>query len=81
MADKEKLEGKGKQGFKKFNARISKWVREMRSELKKVVWPTKEQLLKSTGVVIVCCFVVGAFIWVFDFAASLFVQGLISLAS
>ncbi len=28
--------------------RIGKWFREMRSELKKVIWPTPKQLLNNT---------------------------------
>ena len=33
-----------------FFARVKKWFREMRSELKKVVWPTPRQFGKNTGV-------------------------------
>ena len=58
---------------------IKKWFREMKSELKKVVWPTKEQVLKNTLVVVLCVLVLGVFIWVFDFVAGLGITGLISL--
>ena len=44
----------------------SKWFREMRSELKKVVWPTKSQMINNTLIVLACVLVVGIFIWVFD---------------
>ena len=66
---------------KKAKRDLGKWFREMRSELKKVVWPSKKQLLNNTGVVVVCSIFVGAFIWIFDAVGSLFVQGLISLFS
>ena len=45
------------------------WFREMKSELKKVVWPNKETVAKNTGTVLLCSLVVGACIWVFDFVA------------
>ena len=47
----------------------SKWFRELRSELKKVVWPNKETVAKNTGTVLLCSLLIGACIWVFDFVA------------
>ena len=52
----------------------------MKSELKKVVWPTKEQVLKNALIVAGCVLVVGAFIWVFDYFAQILITGLIGLA-
>ena len=48
-----------------------KYFRELRSELKKVVWPTPQQVLKNTLIVIACVLVVGVFVWVFDAFAQL----------
>ena len=31
-----------------------RWFREMKSELKKVVWPNKQHVLKNTGTVLLC---------------------------
>ena len=45
MAEK-KVEKKG---------RIALWFREMRSELKKVTWPTPAQVYKNTIIVLVVC--------------------------
>lgn len=61
--------------------RITRWLREMRSELKKVQWPTWKQVLKNTGVVIVCVIVIGVFIWVFDALAHMIIEALINLVS
>ena len=47
--------------------RICKYFRELRSELKKVVWSTPKQVLKNTLIVLISVLVVGVFIWVFDF--------------
>ena len=60
MAENEK---KTKVGF---FARIAKWMRELKSELKKVQWPTGKQTVNNTVIVIACVVVVGIFIWVFD---------------
>ena len=42
------------------------WFREMKSELKKVVWPNKETVAKNTGTVLLCSLLIGACIWIFD---------------
>ena len=59
--------------------RIGRWFREMRSELKKVVWPSKSQMINNTLVVIACVVVVGIFIFVFDKLAEIAVNGIITL--
>ena len=56
-----------------------KWFREMRSELKKVVWPTGKTTAKNTGTVLLCSVGVGACIWIFDAVAVLAVKTLIGL--
>ena len=56
-----------------------KWFREMKSELKKVVWPTGKKTMKDTGTVLLFSLVVGAAIWIFDYAAISVVELLIGL--
>ena len=56
-----------------------KWFREMRSELKKVVWPDGKTTAKNNGTVILCSLGVGVFIWVFDAVAVLAVNTLVGL--
>ena len=48
---------------------ISKWFREMKSELKKVVWPSGKQLVNNTLVVLAAVLVVGVVVVLFDFLA------------
>ena len=60
---------------------ICRYFRELRSELKKVVWSTPKQVLKNTLIVIVCVLVVGVFIWIFDFVATEGIDALIKLVS
>ncbi len=55
------------------------WFREMKSELKKVVWPNKKTVLKNTGTVLLCSLIVGACIWIFDFVAMSAVQMILSV--
>ncbi len=67
QAKKEKKTDKNaKPGF---FARIGKWFRDMKSELKKVQWPTRKQTVNNTVIVIICVIVVGICIALFDFVA------------
>ena len=71
-----KAEKKSKPGF---FARIGKWFKEMKSELKKVQWPTKKQTINNTVIVIICCIIVGICIWVFDALAGSVITALLDL--
>ena len=51
-------------------AAIKKWFKDMRGENKKIVWPSRKMVLKSTGVVIAAILVIGIGIWILDFAIS-----------
>ncbi len=51
-------------------SRISTFVRNYRSEFKKLVWPTPKQLLKNSSVVLVSVVVVGACLALVDFGLS-----------
>ena len=55
------------------------WFREMKSELKKVVWPNKKTVIKNTGTVLLCSLVIGACIWIFDGVAYAAVQMILNL--
>jgi len=49
--------------------RIAKWFREMRSELKKVVWPTPKQIVNNTFVALTVMTCASIMIWALDFVA------------
>lgn len=53
--------------------RILNYFKEVKSELKKVVWPSFKQVKNNTLIVIACVLIIGAFIWILDalFATSL----------
>ena len=65
--------------FKRTWGKIAKYFRELRSELKKVVWTTPKQVAKNTLVVIASVVIIGAFIWLFDFVAQVGIDALIGL--
>ena len=46
-----------------FFKRIGKWFRDMKSELKKVVWPTPKQTANNTAVCLVVMFVSALVLW------------------
>ena len=69
-------EAKKKNWFVRAWSGICRYFRELKSELKKVVWPTLPQVLKNTLIVVLCVLVVGVFIWVFDYVAGLGINGL-----
>ena len=57
--------------------KVTKYFRELRSELKKVVWPTPQQVLKNAAIVACCVVAVGVFIWLFDAVAQLAIRALL----
>lgn len=75
MADKEKKSGtqkavkagKAEKAEKKEKGKkVSRFFHDLKSEVKKIVWPTPHQVWKNTGVVIVMIVVVGAVIFGLD---------------
>jgi len=63
--EQTKPKAPGKKRVKGSN-RIAKWFREMRSELKKVVWPTPKQILNNTMVSLSVMVVAAIVIWAID---------------
>ena len=78
LQSSEKAKSPAKKKAKK-PSRIAKWFREMRSELKKVVWPTRSQTINNSIVVLVVMAVAAIVIWGFDWIAAQGVRALISL--
>jgi preprotein translocase subunit SecE len=51
-----------------------RFVRESWAELQKVEWPTQNQLVQGTIVVLVACIIVGLYLWLCDEAFRRLVQ-------
>ena len=57
-------------------ARISLFIREVIAELRKVIWPTRKELITYTGVVIVFVVVMAGIVALLDF---LFSRGVLAI--
>ena len=74
-------EVKNENWFVKTWGAITKYFRELKSELKKVVWPTPQQVGKNTLIVGVCCGIVGLVIWLFDLVANAGIDLIVNLVN
>jgi preprotein translocase subunit SecE len=59
--------------------KIKKFLNDVYQELQKVAWPSKEELMGSTAVVIIMSVIVAAFIGVVDWTINLVVDILIEV--
>ena len=64
---------------KSFFRRVVDYLHEVRVELKKVTWPTRDQMVAFTTVTLITSTVLTGVIFGFDFAAKQFVIWLIDL--
>ncbi|MGX8698422.1 MAG: preprotein translocase subunit SecE [bacterium] len=64
---------------KKFTARFAAWFRGMKAELKKVVWPSRKQVINNSAVVLAVVVSSSIVVWAFDWLASTLINLLISL--
>ena len=55
------------------------WFRELKGELKKIIWTDRKTVVKNTGTVLICSLIIGACIWIFDFVMVTAVQMILSL--
>lgn len=60
---KEKKEKKSKKQKKHF-------FKDLKGETKKIVWPGRKMVIKSTGIVLLAILIIGAGIWIIDYALS-----------
>ena len=65
--------------FVRMGTGLSRWFREMKSELKKVVWPTPKQTANNTAVCLVVMLASALVLWGFDSLADQGVQLLLKL--
>ena len=54
-------------GSKTIAQRVIHFLRDYKSEIKKIVWPNYKEVIKNTGIVLIMCAVVGVLIWAVDF--------------
>jgi preprotein translocase subunit SecE len=46
--------------------RFNTFLKETKIELRKVVWPTKDETIKTTGMIMVAVVIVAIFLWIVD---------------
>jgi preprotein translocase subunit SecE len=59
--------------------KIKTFLKEVRSELKKVSWPNREVTVASTWVVIAVCFVFAVYFFAVDMLVGKLITGFLSL--
>ena len=79
MAEKKQSSKDSKSGKKKQNA-VVKFFKDLRSEFKKVVWPSSKTVVNNTSVVLVTMVVCGLAIWGIDSAFAYLLKQLLSMA-
>ena len=62
-----------------FFQKVGKWFREMKSELKKVIWPTPKALRNNTLISVGMMLVSAVVIWGFDTIAQMVVKLIFTL--
>ena len=78
-APKAKKEKAEKDGKKKAHKARRYW-KDFRGEIKKIVWPDFKTVMKNTGIVLLTTVIIGAMVWILDYALSGGVAGLKKLA-
>jgi len=58
--------------------RIAKWFRELKSECRKIVWPSRQQTINNTLVVAACVIAVGIIIWLLDLVFGIGINALLT---
>lgn len=77
MSEEHAVERHHEDGHKKNPfVRANLFVRQVASELRKVIWPTRKELVTYTSVVIVFVLIMSAIVSVIDFAAG---QGVLAI--
>ncbi len=64
-----------------FFKRVGKWFRDMKSELKKVIWPTPKQTAKNTLIALGMMVVSAILLYGFDQLAQMAVKAIFSLVA
>lgn len=81
VAVAEQQAGTGVQQIKSLPDRVSSFLRDVRSEMRKVVWPSRAEVQSTTLVVIVTVFIFAAYFWLVDNVIGRAVEAVLGVAS
>jgi len=56
--------------------KIINYVNDISKEMKKVTWPTKEELKESTAIVIILCLILSLFTYAIDMSITQIIKGI-----
>lgn len=60
---------------------IKKYFRDLKSEIKKVVWPSRKQVVNNTGIVLTVMVIMGLFLFGVDTGLAAAINALLSIGS
>jgi preprotein translocase subunit SecE len=81
-AKSKEAKGKNVKAAKKKDKKkggIKKYFRDLKSEIKKVVWPSRAKVINNSGIVIGVIIVVGLFLFGIDSALSAGIKALLTI--
>jgi preprotein translocase subunit SecE len=81
VAVAEQQAGTGVQQIKSLPDRVSSFLRDVRSEMRKVVWPSRADVQSTTVVVIITVFIFAAYFWLVDNVIGRAVEAILGVAS
>jgi preprotein translocase subunit SecE len=56
--------------------KIINYVNDISREMKKVTWPSKDELKESTSIVVILCIILSIFTWVIDLSIQTIIKGI-----
>ncbi|MBR6102966.1 MAG: preprotein translocase subunit SecE [Ruminococcus sp.] len=60
---------------------LKKYFKDLKSEIKKVVWPSRKQVVNNTGVVMTVMVITGMFLFAIDTGLAAVIKALLSIGS
>ena len=61
--------------------RITRYFKEVRAEIRKVTWPSRQEVLRLSAIVVVVLIIMSSFMAIIDFAFSRLMQAVIDLGT
>ena len=58
---------------------VAKFFKDLKGESKKIVWPNAKTVLKNTGIVLAVVLIIGAAIWLVDWALSAGIDAILGI--
>jgi preprotein translocase subunit SecE len=62
----EQTPNTGIENLKSSPARLSAFLKDVRSEMRKVIWPSKDEVRATTTIVLITVFIFAAYFWLVD---------------